>query len=530
MATLVSQASSLEGAGHWLQALHCLRNHIRSGHFVDAEIWHRVGRLHQRLSNVSQANRAYITALLLDPHRPRTCNNLAILELGRLNADDAERWLMQGLACQPLQLDEDELLQATACDLRLFQLQPDLALHHVEHQLGRRESVIALANRAVCLHKLARLPEAVISQERAIRLHLAQHAPSLVDRAFVDLVGQPCADLMSSMQLQTQLLNLALYKLTLDAQDSVGLRLSLAGTSNDEDFWKDQRRCQTRWDGSFCNQLILWDDQGFGDTLQNLGWIAEAANRVGSLRIWLRPALLPLVKECLFVPANCKLEILHPQASPWGEGAAQIGFFFLPIVLRQWLPQTEPRSPYLKLPTPTKPQEVQDESMGRRIGMVWSAGHHKAPQPERSARVRDVPKEAFFELAQVWRQQHRATLVSLQLEGHEDQPVQSLIQSGVLEQPLRSPDWLRTAEVLASLDLLVSVDTSVAHLAGALGIPTVLLVSAPADWRWGQAGNQTFLYDAVTIVRCATPGDWSQALQQADKEVTNWFSKETRSS
>ena len=157
MATLVSQASSLEG---WALAPgpHCLRNHIRSGHFVDAEIWHRVGRLHQRLSNVSQANRAYITALLLDPHRPRTCNNLAILELGRLNADDAERWLMQGLACQPLQLDEDELLQATACDLRLFQLQPDLALHHVEHQLGRRESVIALANRAVCLHKLAVCP------------------------------------------------------------------------------------------------------------------------------------------------------------------------------------------------------------------------------------------------------------------------------------------------------------------------------------------------------------------------------------
>ena len=53
------------------------------------------------------------------------------------------------------------------------------------------------------------------------------------------------------MQLQTQLLNLALYRLSLDAQDSVGLRLSLAGTSNDEDFWKDTRRRQTLWDGSF---------------------------------------------------------------------------------------------------------------------------------------------------------------------------------------------------------------------------------------------------------------------------------------
>ena len=50
---------------------------------------------------------------------------------------------MQGLACQPLNLDDEELLQATACDVRLFQLRPDLALSHVEQQLSRRESVIA---------------------------------------------------------------------------------------------------------------------------------------------------------------------------------------------------------------------------------------------------------------------------------------------------------------------------------------------------------------------------------------------------
>ena len=226
------------------------------------------------------------------------------------------------------QLDDEELLQATACDLRLFQ--PDLALAHVEHQLSRRESVMALANRAVCLHKLARLPEAVVAQERAIRLHLAQHSPSLLNVALIQLVGQPCADLTSSMQLQSQLLNLALYKLSLDLKDPVGLRLSLAGTSNDENFWRDPRRRQTRWDGSFCDQLIVWDDQGFGDTLQNLGWITEAARRVGSMRIWLRPALLPLVRACLSLPANCQLEALDPNSSPWVEGAAQIGFFYLP--------------------------------------------------------------------------------------------------------------------------------------------------------------------------------------------------------
>ena len=89
---------------------------------------------------------------------------------------------------------------------------------------------------------------------------------------------------------------------------------------------------------------------------------------------------------------------------------------------------------------------------------------------------------------------------------------------------MSSPNWQETAEVLESLDLLVSVDTSVAHLAGALGIPTVLLLSAPADWRWGQADCQTFLYDSMRLVRCAAPGDWTQALLQADLQVSDLLS------
>ena len=83
---------------------------------------------------------SFSIALLLDAQRPRTCNNLALLELGRLNADEAERWVMKGLACRPLQLDDEELLQATACELRLFQPGPtSRALGH-RAATDRRES------------------------------------------------------------------------------------------------------------------------------------------------------------------------------------------------------------------------------------------------------------------------------------------------------------------------------------------------------------------------------------------------------
>ena len=261
------------------------------------------------------------------------------------------------------------------------------------------------------------------------------------------------------------------------------------------------RRRQSDWDGGVCTQLIVWDDQGFGDTLQNLGWIGDAARRVGTLRVLLRPSLLRLVSSCLPLPANCHLEVLDPDTPPWAECSAQIGFFYLPIVLKKWLPHAAPRGSYLKFPNKENFQSVQHALRGPRIGLVWSAGRHKAPQPERCARVRDVPTEAFFELALKWRQRYHATLVSVQLEGHDQQPVQGLIQAGDLAQPLRSPDWLETAEALESLDLLVSVDTSVAHLAGAFGIPTVLI---PVPQRIGAGARLVInpFYESMTLLLC----------------------------
>ena len=139
------------------------------------------------------------------------------------------------------------------------------------------------------------------------------------------------------MQLQTQLMNLAFYRLSMDVHDSLGLSLLLAGTTLDQEYWQDPLPRQTCWDGNFCDQLIVWDDQGFGDTLQNLGWIAEAARRVGSLRIWLRPALLPLVRACLPLPANCQLEALDLQSSPWRQGAYQTASFTFPSFLSDGL-------------------------------------------------------------------------------------------------------------------------------------------------------------------------------------------------
>ena len=510
-----SDFDRLEQLGQWSQALVMLRHQLSLGVGVDADRLHSIGRLYQRLGDLPSAERAYLASLRMDPDRALTCNNLALLALNRLQPARADQWLMQGLKSARTPHEQD-LLHATGCSLRLYQLRHVDALGFADHQLSLRETVMARTNRASCLHRLGRLAEAVTNQERAIRLHLNTCAPDRQHSPLASLVGVGCGDLQQTCMLQLMLMTQGIFRLCLQPSDSEGLQLLLAGQTADQSYWLDPVRQDSRWDGADTSELLVWDDQDLAILCRIL--VASSACFQFHLRLWLRPSLIPLVRQRLPLPSNCYL-------SPWvpirtlGSGSSP-GWYLLPtyrdaslvqVWSRCWAALFEGRIRKQKQTPP-------------RIGLVWSAGHHKAPQPERSARVRDVPRQVFFQLAQQWRKHHRASLVSLQLEGHNEVPVRSLIERGELEQPLRSTDWLQTAEVLESLDLLVSVDTSVAHLAGALGIPVVLMLSAPADWRWGQISRKTFLYDSFRLVRCSEPGDWSQALEQADLEVNNWFS------
>ena len=74
-------------------------------------------------------------------------------------------------------------------------------------------------------------------------------------------------------------------------------------------------------------------------------------------------------------------------------------------------------------------------------------------------------------------------------------------------------DYGQTAALVASLDLVISVDTSVAHLAGALGIPTLLLLPATPDWRWIAGRPDTPWYESVTLVRQRRTGDWTDVVE-----------------
>lgn len=505
---------SLEQQGEVEAALHGLRGALIRGLPLDADVAHLLGRLYQRLDRLQSSRRAYQLVIALDPARPRTLNNLALLELSQLDAAAADHWLQAGLALAGLEPDDLELLLATASDLRLFQQQPEAALCFAERHVALRRSSTSLSNYATCLVRTGRLHDAVAVQREAVEHQLMNFAPQLIGRPLETLFGVACGSIQDSINLQTQLFNLAVFRLCVQPDDAGALKLLLTSLARESLFWRDPCFAARLWRGEPTTALAVWDDQGYGDALQNLSFLNRLASRVPRLELWLRPSLHSLVQRRAGLPANVSLKTMTSKACPWQSASHHLPLFFLPFILDCWPTASQPvHQPWLRWCR-------QASLLSRpRIGLVWRAGSHPDPQSERGARVRDVPFATFWAHAQHWRQVHGAELVSLQLDARSQAQSAVCIAEGRLTHQLSGDDWLSTAECLDLLDLVVTVDTSVAHLAGAMHVPTVLLLGSPCDWRWGQTSLRTPLYASLHLARCSTPGDWASAMPVADSLV-----------
>ena len=507
---LFERLDLLEAEGNWHQALALLRSSLLPSNPC-AEAWHRLGRLYQRLNRLDVARRAYKLALDLDPARPNSFNNLILLELHCLDAEAADLWLQKGLAIMNISHEDSDRLLASACELRLFQRRPHEALAFAQRQLSLKPSSVCLSNIAVCLRQMNDLSGAVDAQLQAIRLQV-----EVVPENLADLVGMALGSIDASVTLHLQLMNLGVFKLCLDPYDRRAQALLLAGAYCRAHHWHDPRFREWLWRGQSVDELIIWDDQGFGDALQNLCWVGQLASSIGRIRLWLRPALHRLVLQRLDLPPNVVLETMDHARIPWAEACHHVGIWFLPIHMNGW----QPNHPRLAAPALRRAKYL---SAKPAIGLVWRAGRHGAPQPERAARLRDVPLPYLLCQARHWQKRWGCSLISLQLDENLDPIFVEALARGWLNDSLDPGDWESSAEIVEKLSLVVTIDTAMAHLCGALGVPCVVLLNSPADWRWGQAGADCFLYSSVRFARCPRPGAWQEALELAGNHVANFL-------
>jgi Tfp pilus assembly protein PilF len=154
--------------------------------------------------------------------------------------------------------------------------------------------------------------------------------------------------------------------------------------------------------------------------------------------------------------------------------------------------------PYLSAPTtPVLPKG----NHAWKIGLAWAGSPTHQRDYERS-----MPLKFFAPLLNEVAADFYAPFVGDALNDIGDFPI---IRLDVL-----IADFADTAALLKQMDCLITVDTAVAHLAGALGVKTFLLVSRCPDWRWGVKGEKTALYPSVTLVRQPDYGDWDGVIKK----------------
>ncbi len=261
--------------------------------------------------------------------------------------------------------------------------------------------------------------------------------------------------------------------------------------------WHDWRLPGKEWDGVIRGKthVVLYAEQGLGDTIQFARYAQHLARKGARVTLQVQPALVGLMRS---------LEGVEVMA--WGKAlsAAPDHLPLMSVPCRCGLDQ-EPLAklvPYLS----AKPKRIEEwrariPQDGFHIGIGWQGN-----PSSRIDRGRSVPLAAFAPLAAL----PGVRLVSLQRHDGLDQLAAAGFAVEVLEGLDAGPDaFLDTAAVMMNLDLVVTSDTALAHLVGALGRPAFVTLKHMPDWRWGFEGEDSPFYPRLRLFRQKTPGDWA---------------------
>ncbi len=270
---------------------------------------------------------------------------------------------------------------------------------------------------------------------------------------------------------------------------------------------------QPRWEGTPLagRTLLIHCEQGFGDTLQFIRFVKPAVERAGEGKIVLaaQPELMPLLSQSGYAG-------LVSKEQPLPAFDVHVPLMSLPQLLGVELDTLPCEAPYLAVEQVRvdKWREELKKYSGFKIGIGWQG------RPDfRGDRLRSISLETFAPLADV----AEVRLISLQKGPGSEQLGAGLHRFDVVdlgdEIDRTASRFMDTAAVMQSLDLVVTSDTALAHLAGALGVRVWLALSAAPDWRWMVEREDSPWYPSMRLFRQSRLGDWTDVFERMAAEL-----------
>jgi tetratricopeptide (TPR) repeat protein len=263
------------------------------------------------------------------------------------------------------------------------------------------------------------------------------------------------------------------------------------------------------WDGTPIpnKTLLVHDEQGLGDTIQFARLLPWAGQRCEQLILETREELIPLLQDNPVIDRIVVRSKTHSPATPFD---CYIPLMSLARLARMTPQKTAGSPPYI---TADKAKldcwQHRLETSGPKIGLVWAGRPQHGNDTNRSCRLTQFTP--LFRNTDI-------QFIGLQ-KGPATAQAESAQWSNFDNIGPHLDDFGDTAAVLSQLDLLISVDTAVAHLAGAMGRPVWVLIPFIPDWRWGMRGHTTPWYPTMQLFRQPRPKDWVPVIDRINRQL-----------
>ena len=272
--------------------------------------------------------------------------------------------------------------------------------------------------------------------------------------------------------------------------------------SNFKNKWQGERKCQNQ-------ELLIFGDQGLGDQIQNIRYLPYLARRFKTLKVVVTRSLIDLFK---YSYKDYKNIIFYEKSDKVSKYDKSTFLTFTPYYLGMNFNHIPYSEGYLMVDD-NKVDEYKAEYFASdryKIGICWESG--ATGLREQIHRVLNV--KLFENIINLSKASVYSFQVNPSMENYKN--YSSLIDLGSTFK-----DFSDTAAALKNLDLMITVDTSVAHLAGALGVKTILILPYCPDWRWFDNDEKTEWYDSIKIFKQSPDESWKSVFERIQNYLNN---------
>lgn len=455
-----------------------------------------------------------------DPEQAETCSRCAL----QIDPDSAEIHLHLGnVLRQQRRFDE-----ALECCLRAVALDPGMARAHnnlgnAYQDLGRSPEAIAAFRKAleldpalaeahfnlgIAVHQGGEVGQASVHYRAALALDQDLADAHLNLGYALEQLGDPRTAIRHYRRAIAAEPNLA------EAHFNLALQLLLTGDFAqgwEEYEWRWQlpglaganpHRGNPHWDGAEVagKTVLLYAEQGFGDAIQFLRYAPQVARRGAKVVVQCAPELKTLFGCAPGIPA------VVSNAEPVPECDLCCSLLSLPRIFKTSLDGIPAPHPYLRADagkTRVWKERLAADGTALKVGLVWAS-----QTANKIARLKSMPLDLFAPLGAI----ADVVFYSLQKGAAAGEAARAPRGMRIVDPSAQLGDFSDTAALIENLDLVISVDTAVAHLAGAMGRRVWTLTHFPPDWRWLLERADSPWYPTMRLFRKQRMRDWSSVV------------------